>query len=138
MAIDSKTLSQMAKNPRLLMEYQATGRVPAELKRSPPKGPLIDLLGTIYPRELARITAVVVGESLGYTGARRFHNAAQALQWVKPYHAHNVPAESWRNKRFTKQLTIDDLAQCSVIPAEIISAWWQRNAHLQHLRKPNE
>ena len=138
MKFNSKTLSQMLKNPRLLMEYQTTGRIPVELEAKAPQGPLIDLLESIYPRERARITAVVVGDALGYTGARRFHNAAQALQWAKPQHPHNAPAESWRNKRFNKKLTIDDLALCSIIPHDIISGWWQRNSHLQHLRKPTE
>lgn len=44
MKFNSKTLSQMLKNPRLLMEYQTTGRIPVELEAKAPQGPLIDLL----------------------------------------------------------------------------------------------
>jgi hypothetical protein len=135
MKIDSRTLSRLARNPRLLHEFQRTGKLPesySELLRSP----LISLLESIYPRDRCRILGVQIGPSLGYSNHRRFHTASQALMWVKPAYSSNSPAKHSQLPHFRQQLTIDDLAQCcSTLPGRIIEDWWRRNQHLKHLRK---
>tara|TARA_R110002167_G_scaffold204404_1_gene408435 strand:+ start:4479 stop:4679 length:201 start_codon:yes stop_codon:yes gene_type:complete len=55
-----------------------------------------------------------VGVTLGYTGSRQFNNGEQALKWLAPDQNMQPtwPAESWRDKGFNRELTLDDLRAC--------------------------
>lgn len=134
MSINSRDLNRMIKSPRLLAEYQRTGRVPESL-RPTLKSPLITLLDSIFPRDRLQITGIKITPALGYTGSRQFHNAQQALNWVRPTDTYNPVCESWRIKNFHKALTIDDLAAlAAAIPQRVVDDWWRRHKHLSHLR----
>jgi hypothetical protein len=123
--IDSKTLNHLARNPKAMMDFHATGKLP---QMANPSSPLITLLRSIHPSELRLITAVRIGSALGYNSNTPFQNAAQALNWLKPnYSAQSYPSESHQNRRFTRALTIDDLARCANVPEMIRQDWWQRN-----------
>lgn len=126
--IDNKTLNHMLRNPKAMMDYQATGKRP---QLAEPSSPLITLLLSISPNERRMITALRIGPGLGYTGNQLFQNAAQALNWLKPqYVATSYPSESHQNKRFQQALTIDDLAACANVPELIKEAWWRQHTHL--------
>lgn len=131
--MDSRTLHRLATNPKALMDFRATGRLPVSVK---PKSPLITLLQSLHPRERVQIASVFVSEALGYTGARNFANAQQALNWLCPSGSSSCPAsQSWQNKRFQKVLTIDDLAGVARVPDSISRDWWHRHSHLRHLQR---
>jgi hypothetical protein len=131
--IDSKTLNHLARNPKAMMDFHATGKLP---QMADPSSPLITLLRSIHPSELRLITAVRIGRSLGYSTNMPFQNAAQALNWLKPsYSAQSYPSESHQDKRFNRVLTIDDLAECANVPEMIRKDWWQRNPSA---RKPTQ
>ena len=131
--IKSKTLNHLARNPKALMDFYATGKLP---QMANPSSPLITLLRSIHPSELRLITAVRIDRSLGYNSNTPFQNAAQALNWLKPsYSAQSYPSESHQNKRFNRVLTIDDLAECANVPEMIRKDWWQRNPSA---RKPTQ
>lgn len=106
----SKQLRQIARNPKAHMHFVMSGRLPEIVT---PKSPLIDLLTRISPRDRAAIIGLTVGPKLGYSGSRQFHTAEAALRWIRPdtemLAAQSWPAESWRDKRFAKKLTLDDL-----------------------------
>jgi|GEM_PF-4636942 len=114
-------------NARLLALISRRPHLHARLLRGAlrtirPASPLIELLSAISPRDRAAIKGLKVGPNLGYLGSRQFHTAEQALRWVKPHDEmldiETWPAESWRDKRFSRELTIDDLigAASSVPP----------------------
>ncbi|MGP9551754.1 MULTISPECIES: hypothetical protein [Halomonas] len=103
-------MKELARNPSAYMRYQATGKLPPTVT---PSSPLIDLLEAIPPRVRLRIRGVRLAPALGYQTARQFHTAEQLLKWLKPdqemLQSRSWPAESYRIKRFTKRLIIDDL-----------------------------
>jgi len=105
--VTSRQLHRLATNPTDYIRFATTGRLPRVKK---PSSPLIDLLAQISPRDRLRILGVTVGPQLGYTGSRRFQNAEQALNWVRPrsemLEGESWPAESWRDKRFSGPLTL--------------------------------
>ena len=115
----SKLLHRLATHPHEYARWQLTGRLPSGVK---PDSPLIRLLRALPARDLLRIKGVVVDSRLGYTGSRRFANAAQAIQWLAPSDEvfGSFPAESWRDKRFARQLTLEELAaSCSEFPEQL-------------------
>ncbi|QCT95376.1 hypothetical protein FEV13_00015 (plasmid) [Stutzerimonas degradans] len=123
--MDSRTLYNLATNPQALMRLRTTGHLPAVRN---PSSPLITLLQTLHPRERLQITGVTVGSSLGYTGCRRFHNAQQVLNWLVPPGDHSrVASESWQDKRFQRELGIDDLAKVASVPKIVAEGWCRRN-----------
>lgn len=127
--MDSRTLHRLATNPKALMEFRASGRLPAE---NQPSSPLITLLQSLQPRERLRIAPVTISLPLGYTGSRIFQNAQQALNWLLPAGSpRNVPSQSWQDKRFRRSLTVDDLGQHATVPADVAEAWWRRHPHLR-------
>lgn len=70
------------------------------------------------------IRSLKVGPALGYSGMRVFATAEQALRWCAPDRemlvCENWPAESWRIKSFSKQLTVNDvLEQASGFPEKL-------------------
>jgi hypothetical protein len=133
--IDSKTLNHLLRNPKQMMDFQATGKLPL---LAAPTSPLITLLQSISPNERRMITSVRIGQSLGYTSNKLFQNAAQALTWLKPgYSATSYPSESHQDKRFTKILTIDDLADCAKVPDMIKESWWRQHPDMRRLKSPN-
>lgn len=98
-------------NPiQLHIHMLRTGRMPRSVV---PKSPLITLLEQLSPRARAQIRGLTVGEALGYMGSRQFRTAEQAYRWCKPkptmYETESWPAESWRIKRFSATLHIEDL-----------------------------
>ncbi|MDF9779108.1 hypothetical protein [Pseudomonas baetica] len=119
-----RAIQHMLRNPRDMMRFQATGALPT---LASPQSPLITLLESIYPRDCQRITAVVIGPQLGYQGHHRFHNLAQALNWLKPsYTAQSYPSQSYQNWAFFKALTIADLKEFARVPEQIEQEWNRR------------
>ncbi len=132
--IDSKTLNHLLRHPKQMMDFQATGKLP---QLAAPSSPLITLLQSINPHERRMITSIRIGQGLGYTSNQLFQNAAQALAWLKPaYSAISYPSESHQNKRFSKILTIDDLAACAKVPDMIKESWWRQHPDLRRLKSP--
>lgn len=114
---DHRRIQQMLRTPKAMMAYQATGRLPA---LNIPVSPLITLIESIPVGYHHRITNVVVCPELGYRGHHRFHNLAQAMNWLKPSHiAQCYPSESWRLKRFCARLSIQDLYRHCQIPEQL-------------------
>jgi len=122
---DHRAICLMLRNPRDMIRYQATGALPTPAN---PQSPLISLLESIYPRERARITAVVIGPQLGYQGHHRFHNLAQALNWLKPSApAKHHASQSFQIRAFSKHLTIDNLKEFAQVPQAIEQEWKRRH-----------
>lgn len=126
-----KQLHRMATHPQEYVRYLQTGRLPQGVR---PSSPLVTLLKALGPRELTGLIGVTVDSRLGYTGSRRFQTAAQALHWVAPSEEmfNGFPAESWRDKRFNRQLFLEDLLECcSKVPPGLL----ERN---RRLCRPNQ
>lgn len=120
-----RQIQLMLRSPKALVDFKTTDRLPAV---HVPAGPLITLIESIPRSSWGRITRVVVGPQLGYQGSHRFHNLAQAMNWLKPpQDSVSHPSESFRLKRFTTRLTIDDLKQFSQMPDAIEVDWRRRN-----------
>lgn len=127
------TLNAMLRNPRLMAEFCATGKMP---EVATPSSPLITLLASLWPRERLSVTSVNVGQDLGYIGARMFRNAEQAYRWlVPPVPQPSVASMGAQNRRFSRVLTIDDLAKQAQVPQHVADAWWRRHGHLAHLKR---
>ncbi|MBB4867567.1 hypothetical protein HNP46_006481 [Pseudomonas nitritireducens] len=123
--MNSHDLNKLLKNPRAMMQFRASGRVP---QREEITSPLITLLKSIHPRELLQITNVKVGLTVGYTGIHPFQNAAQALNWLCPANpGHSEPSVACRDLSFRRRLTIDDLARIASVPDNVRSEWNARN-----------
>lgn len=123
--IDSKTLNHMIRHPEKMIDYHLTGNLP---RLAEPRSPLITLLQSIPPSDRRLVTALRIGPSLGYNANTTFQNASQALNWLKPsYSAESYPSQSRQDKRFQKELTIDDLAGCANIPEVVRESWWRNN-----------
>ena len=127
----SKILHRLATRPHEYARYLQTGRLPRGVR---PDSPLIRLLKALSPRDLVQIAGVTVNSSLGYTGSRQFANALQALQWVAPADEvfDSFPAESWRDKRFAKQLHLEDLGAVSARFPEHLYARYPRLCASSH------
>lgn len=111
---DQRRIQLMLRSPKALMDFACSERLP---QVSTPSSPLITLIESVPVRLRSRITCVIIGPDLGYQGVHRFQSLAQALNWLKPsYTAASYPSESWRLKRFTKHLSIGDLAPFCKIP----------------------
>ena len=109
--LNAKMLHRLATRPHEYARFVTTGRLPRGVH---PQGPLVSLLRALSPRDLQRLRGMTVDARLGYAGSRRFHFAAQALQWIAPAEEvfDSFPAESWRDKRFNGPLYLEDLAAC--------------------------
>lgn len=113
-----RRIQLMLRSPKAMMEFACSGRLS---QVNTPAGPLITLIESIPVRLRSRITCVIIGPDLGYQGMHRFQSLAQALNWLKPtYAAASYPSESWRLKRFTKQLSIEDLTPFCKIPDRLL------------------
>lgn len=108
----SRQIRRIATNPSDYIRFHTTGRLPEGVR---PQSPLISLLEKISPRDRLQIVGLCVDHRIGYGGSRTFHNAEQALKWLKPSEEvfDSFPAESWRIKAFVGPLHLDDLEQCS-------------------------
>ena len=123
--MNGRLLHVLATRPALMRDFTATGRPPRTVR---PTSPLIELLDRIAPRDRARIVGLCVGPALGYLGARRFHNAEQALRWLRPHaemlEGQGWPAESCRDKRFSRPLHLDDLiVAAACVPADLATRY---------------
>jgi hypothetical protein len=120
----------MMRNPRALINYQITGRLPAIPCLESPS-PLAQLLLSIDPRDLLQIGPANVGSALGYRCRNSFRNAQQALNWLYPAHSNesSSPANSYRDRPFEirhPKLGIEDLAEHFTIPDQIKSKYRSR------------
>lgn len=70
--------------------------------------PFIRLANRIPPIYRIHFVGVTVDCRLGYTGRRQFHSLAQALIW-----AESMYGDSWSNKRFTQELDLHVLLDCT-------------------------
>lgn len=128
--MDSRTLHRLATNPKAMMEFRATGRLPSF---KAPSSPLITLLQSLLPRERTQIATVTISATLGYSGSRIFRNAQHALNWLVPAGTpSHIASQSWQGKRFRQQLTIDDLCEVATVPVNVVTDWWRRHSHLAH------
>jgi hypothetical protein len=119
-------LRHLMRDPKAMMNFQATGKLPEP--PADPKSPLITLLQSFYPTERARITRVIIDHRMGYQGRRTFANAAQALDWLcPPNRPQYLPSESAQDKRFQKDLGVEEFLECAIIPEAIIKAWCRRS-----------
>ncbi|MEJ6002624.1 hypothetical protein [Paucibacter soli] len=117
--VTSKQMHRLATNPRDLIRFQTTGRLPQGVK---PDSPLIRLLESIAPASRMLIQGVVVDGTLGYQGSRTFANAEQALRWIKPSAEvfGSFPAESWQIKAFTNELDLQALLNKATGHPEVV------------------
>lgn len=120
--ITQRQIQHLARNPGAYLQFQTTGRLPATVR---PSSPLISLLESIPPRLRLQIRGVHVGPNLGYLGGPQFHSAEQLLKWLKPAQEMLVcqswPAESRRDKRFQRRLTLKDLKPyCAAWPDDAV------------------
>lgn len=108
--MNQKQMRYITRNPRALMEFQATGRLPRMLRLD---SPLIRLLEQYTPRQRTQMRGVSLHPDLGYQTGMRFNTGEQLYRWLKPsaevLDCENIPAESYRNKRFNRVLIEDDL-----------------------------
>jgi hypothetical protein len=128
----SKALHRLATHPHEYARYLQTGQLPEGVT---PRSPLITLLKRLSPRDLQQLRGVTVDGRLGYTGSRMFHWGTQALQWIAPSSEvfGSFPADSWRDKRFNRELFLEDLAECcSQFPATLFEKYPQ----LRRPRRP--
>ena len=108
--ITSKQIKYLATHPHAHLKFQTTGQLPRMVK---PASPLITLLESIPPRLRMQIRGVRLNPSLGYLTGTQFHTAEQLLRWLKPDNemlaSTSWPAESYRDKRFNRAVTLKDL-----------------------------
>ncbi|WP_019584544.1 hypothetical protein [Thioalkalivibrio sp. ALE16] len=106
----SRDLHRIATDPQAYMRFHTTGVVP---RRRRVHSPLIDLLRQIPPQIRGRMQGVQLDRSLGYRSGMRFQTAEQLLRWLAPqdemYEDDSWPAESYRDQRFQRRLTLEDL-----------------------------
>lgn len=112
----SRQIRRLSTDPVAMMRFQATGVLPRE--EETPSSPLIRLLEKLPARARSSLAGLEVSSELGYLGRRVFPSAAQALLWLRPPHAgRSHPAEAWRDKRFERELHLEELlARCSSAP----------------------
>lgn len=110
--VTPKQMKRLATNPADYMRFVTTGKLPEGVR---PQSPLIDLLNQLGARERQHIVGLTIDSRLGYEGRRTFHTAEQAMHWLAPSTEvfGTFPAESWRNKRFSKRLYLEDLLECA-------------------------
>lgn len=99
-------LKHLARSPKAMMDFQMRGKLPNAVR---PDSPLIRYLESISPRERINITNIRLSPSLGYQSGAQFSNAQVMLNYLKPsaWVVGNYPAESYRIKAFSKQITKD-------------------------------
>lgn len=107
--VKSAALHKLATNPAAYARWKTTGQLP---RGETPKGPLIDLLRALSPRDRASLRGVTVSAALGYNGHRQFASAEQALRWAAPDTEvfGSFPAKSWQ-RHSVQRLTLDDLLE---------------------------
>lgn len=120
---DHSKIRQLIRNPKAMMDLQATGRLPQTPERDDPS-PLARLLNSLTPRELLQITSVTVCPELGYQCRNTFRNAQQTLNWLypDPINGATYPADAVRDRRFESRrptLSIEDLAKHASVPDHI-------------------
>lgn len=126
--MNSKQLNHMMRHPAKWVKFQATGQLPRLVRLD---SPLIRLLEQIPPRDRLAIRGLQLDQRLGYSGSRRWDNAEQALNWIRPaqemIEGEFFPAESWRIKAFPGPVTLSTLLACAeTFPEDIL----QRLRHL--------
>jgi len=106
----SKHLRYLMSRPEAMIHHGMTRQLPRMLY---PSSPLITLLESMTYHERLRWQGVRLSPQLGYQCGHPFHNAQQLLTWLKPDHqmleCEHWPAESFRIKRLSQKLTVDDL-----------------------------
>lgn len=122
--ITNKQIKYLATHPHAHLQFKATGRLPATVR---PASPLISLLESIPPRLRIELRGLKLHGSLGYLTQMQFHNAQQLLHWLKPatemLASESWPAESYRDKRFRRELKLKDLKPfCASWPEDRV---WQ-------------
>lgn len=105
----SAALHKLATNPAAYARWKMTGQLP---RGETPKGPLIDLLRALSPRDRAELRGITVAPPLGYNGSRLFASAEHALRWAAPDTEvfGSFPAKSWQ-RHGVQRLTLDDLLE---------------------------
>lgn len=117
---EQRKIRELMRNPKAMMTFQASGRLPSLPERDRPS-PLVLLLLSRTPRELLQIGPITVGPDLGYRCRNIFRNAQQALNWLYPDHINGSgsPADSRRDRGFESRnpkISLDDLAKHAGVP----------------------
>jgi len=120
---DPRRIRELMRNPRAMMNFKATGKLPLVPDREKPS-PLVVLLLTLTPRDLLQIGPMTVCPELGYRCQNTYRNARLALNWLYPDHISDTssPADARRDRVFEAQnpkLSLEDLARHATIPAHI-------------------
>lgn len=119
--MSQRAIQAMMRNPRHLMKFQTTGRLPSE--RPTPATPLRDLIEKIPPRMRLRFVGVKLHPSLGFNSSSQFNNLEQLYTWLGGgktlIGSKTMPYMSWQNRGFRKKLTIADLIEhCAKVPSQ--------------------
>lgn len=123
--MNPRILRKVAMQPGLFTRHILHGQ-PVQTVR--PSSPLLSLLDMIAPRDRMSIRALHVDAALGYGGSRLFHNAQQAMLWLRPHDevlaGETWPAESCRIRSFNRRLYLDDLAgNCAQLPQQLLARY---------------
>lgn len=121
-------LRVMARHNRGLARSLRLDRFFPELRESPPPpSPLIELLEAVPARERVQYVGLKVGPELGYRGVRTFRSAEAAFKWLRPQRPDGYEL-SWRDRRFCRRLTRQDLAACChrPPPPDLVQLWDRR------------
>lgn len=105
--VSPKIMKYLTTHPNDMMKFQMTGRVPNSVC---PDSPLISILMTLSPRERLDIKGLNIC-NLGYQNNQVWQNAEQLMRWLKPSSEviGNYIAGSYQNRRFQKQLSLQDI-----------------------------
>lgn len=106
--MNSKQAQRLARDPRAMMRFQATGKPPEMVRLD---SPLIQLLEKIPRRYRHCFVGIKLGPELGYARSLEFRDADQLLRWIKPapevFADRPGPGEQARLKHFHQPITLD-------------------------------
>lgn len=106
MSKHSEQMRKLMRSPKAMMEFQVTGKLPSVDRLD---SPLIRFLESLGAQKRLGIRPARLHPALGYDTNLTFNNAEQMYRWLKPseYVSTAIPAESYRIKHFSRQITSD-------------------------------
>ena len=109
--MQSKQIQHMLRNPRALMNFQLSGRLP--IVRKPQPTPLWLCLSRMTPRERLNLRNITLSPALGYNCRIPFRNAEQLWQYLGGQDdivgETRLPSESRIIRSFRQTITPDQL-----------------------------
>lgn len=109
---------ELARNPRLMMEYQATGKLPSPRLQRAERTPLLNLLASLSPSLRGAIIGVKLSPALGYDVGCTFSTAEHLYRYIGGYRNGNRPeiGEYRMIRSFKGEVTLDMLLNASACP----------------------